>query len=211
MRRLIVALTSLLTVAASATTAEAAPAVTELGGGSTLFHIGDPSGAPCTAAFAATDSSGSPVLLAAGSGCSGTLYSGSGVVEVGPVVASLPGDLAIVQVADPADWTLVPWVGDGVTITGSADPVVGGGVCLIEADGVAGCGTVEAVDISVDFPEGVVDHVAVTDVHADPSGHAVTFVSGSSIEGVLIGADTVSSYFEPAGQILSAYGLQLLV
>jgi hypothetical protein len=210
MRRVLVALTSLLIVAASATTAEAAPAAPELGGGSTLFHIGDPSPAPCTAAFAATDGSGGYVLVAAGSGCGGTLYSGN-VVEVGPVVASLPGNLAIVRVANPADWTLVPWVGDGVTFTGSGDPVVGGPVCLIEADGVAGCGSVQAVDLSVDFPDGVVNHVAVTDVHADLSGHAVTFVSGSSLEGVLIGADVQSSYFEPAGRLLSEYGLQLLV
>jgi hypothetical protein len=154
MRRLLVALTSLPAVAASATTAEAAGP--ELGGGSTLFHLGDPSGAPCTAAFAATDSSGSPVLLAAGAGCSGPLYSGN-VVEVGPVIASLPGDLAIVQVADPAAWTLVPWIGHGVTFTGRADPAVGAPVCLIEAVGVAGCGSAQAVDFSVEFPDGVVN------------------------------------------------------
>lgn len=213
MRRSPVVLATLLCCLGLATPAQATPAgpaAPELGGGSTLFHLGDPSPAPCTAAFAATDGTGNPVLVAAGSGCgdSGTLYSGN-AVEVGPVTAALPGDVVLVQVSDPGAWTVVGWVGDGVTITGSTDPAVGGAVCLIDAGGPTGCGSVTAVDMSVNFPDGVVDHVAATDV-VDPGGQAVTFVSGSAVEGVLIGTDAVTSYFQPASRLLADYGLSLL-
>jgi hypothetical protein len=121
------------------------------------------------------------------------------------VIASLPGNLAIVQVADPAAWTLVSWVGDAVTFTGRADPAVGAPVCLIEAPGVAGRGSVEAVDFSVEFPDGVVNPRR-RDRRARRPGRPRRHVRVR-----VVGRRRADRRRAGEPQLLSAYGLQLSV
>lgn len=213
MRRLLVLLTALLGSILLATPAMAEPPVAPLGGGSTLYNpAGQFSG--CTAGFAATRGS-DWYLVAAGQGCGAvgtTLYSGNNIV-VGPVTAKGADGLTIVHVTNHTNWTLVPWVGSGVTFSGATSPVVGAAVCLIGADSSSTgvhCGTITAVNVTVVFPEGTVNGLAATTVVVEPRSSAVTFVSGSKAEGVLVGSSTGTSYFHPIVQVLAQYGLQLL-
>lgn len=212
MRRLVVLAVSLLSGLLMATPAMAATPA-PLGGGSSLYSLTGPSGSACTAGFAATTASGGWVLIAAGPGCGAagtTLYSGANVV-VGTVGSRTPDGLAIVSVTNHTDWTLVPWVGHGDPFTASTAPRVGAPVCLIGADDSSRCGEITAVDVTVVFEGGVVTGLAATSVVPDRTWSAVTFVSGTDAEGVLIGSSTATSYFHPITDVLSQYGLNLLV
>ncbi|MGH3877412.1 MAG: S1 family peptidase [Actinophytocola sp.] len=211
MRRILATLTVLVAcLFGLPAVAHAAPA--PLGGGSPLFTLG---GARCNAAFAAT--AGSTGYLIAGANCpAGQLYSGADVL-VGPVVAGEP-TYSIVQVTNTAAWTLVPWIDTGpgtAPIAGSTPAPVGGSVCLVDVRVGTRCGTVTALNQTINFPTGPVSGLTRTSVCPEPGGGAVAFVSGDQAQGVPFGGSGNCSsggvsYFMPVNRILSTYGLTLL-
>ena len=208
MRVLLAALLLLL----GATPAAAAPA--PLGGGSVLYNASY----RCTASFAATR--GSTGYLIAGPRCgpAGTqLFSGDDVLVgvVGPTMVN--GAVTVVQVTNPAAWTLVPWITVGGTrypIAGATETPVGGAVCLLDRSVGQRCGLVTAKNQTIVFPEGTVYGVTRTNICLPAGGTAIAFVSGDQAQGVPIGgSDCFSggpSFFQPIRAVLSAYGLTLL-
>ncbi|TDP98055.1 S1 family peptidase [Labedaea rhizosphaerae] len=214
MRRLLVLLATLLLCAtpATAATRSAAP----LGGGSHLYSVAGTRG--CTAGFAALGSSGSWYLIAnQGCGSTGTtVYSGNGVL-VGTITAGqTTSGAAVVLVTNHTDWTLVGWVGGGVTLTGSTQAPVGASVCLIGTATGYHCGTIQARNVTVSFPTGVLTGLTRTNVCVEPGDTAVSFVSGSQAQGVLVGGSGNctsggTSFFAPLNPIFAQYGLTLKV
>ena len=199
MRRLLATLTVAFAVLFGLpATAHAAPA--PLGGGSILFT---PAGTiQCTASFAALDGAGGWFLItgpACANAMSAQLYSGD-MTLVGPVVAA-GQSYAIVHVTNTTDWELVPWI------------KVGGTVCLIDHALGLQCGTVVAVNETVNFPSGPVTGLTRTNVCASP--RAVAFISGDQAQGVPAGASgncttAGTSWFKPVNPILRAHDLTLL-
>lgn len=200
---LIVLITCLLGLPA---TAQAAPA--PIGGGSVLFTL---AGARCNAGVAARG--GSSGYLIAGPGCpSGNLYSGNNIL-VGPSTAR-PA-YSVVHVTNTAAWTLVPWVGGGVTIGGSARTPVGGRVCLIDRRTGTRCGVVTALNQTVAFPGGVITGLTRTNICLAPGDGAIVYISDDQVQGTPVGGSGSCgsggvSFFQPVNPILAAYGLTLL-
>lgn len=211
MRRLLALLATLLLCGTPAVAAPRAPV--PLGGGSHLYST--PGSHGCTAGFAAV--SGSSWYLIANPGCGGTgttVYSGNGVL-VGTITAGqTTSGAALVTVTNHTSWTLVGWVGGGSPFTGSTQAPIGATVCLIGVGTGTHCGVIQARNQTVNFPTGVLTGLTRTNVCADPGSPAVTFVSGSQAQGVLIGGSGNctsggTTYFAPVAPILAAYGLQL--
>jgi streptogrisin C len=79
------------------------------------------------------------------------------------------------------------------------------------------CGTIEALNTSVTYPEGTIGGLTRVKVCAEGGDSGGSFISGDQAQGVLSGgtysckggqAKLATSYFQPIGEILSG-GLTL--
>jgi len=203
--------------AAAPTDTGASPAgltAAPIGGGSELTFN---SSGRCTAAFAATQASEWYLIAGGACGSAGDTVS-SGGVHVGTVVAAQfpQGAHTLVSVTNKSDWDLVAWAGPApVTIRGSNQAPVGSQVCLIGSTTGVHCGTVTALNATINFPEGTITGVTQTSVCAEPGDRGSAFISGDQAQGVLIGGSGNCSsggetFFQPIDYILSLYGLTLL-
>jgi streptogrisin C len=132
--------------------------------------------------------------------------------------SSFPGD-DYSWVAVNGDWTPRPWVSNGgggnVAVSGAAASIEGSSVCRSGSTTGWRCGTVQQRGASVTYSEGTVYEVTRTDVCAEPGDSGGPFVSGNQAQGVTSGGSGNCSsggttYFQPVGEILSAYGLSLV-
>ncbi|WP_216209079.1 S1 family peptidase [Amycolatopsis aidingensis] len=195
-------------------TALGAPQRAPLGGGMTLYSEGT---SRCTTSFAATDRWPGEWYLIAGGGCGrpGDMV-GDGDRVVGMVIAAEIGG-TVIHVTNTTDWELVPWIpgpGRRIALTGSAEAPVGSAVC--RAGGTTGwhCGTIQAKNQTIVYPDGQVHGVTRTSVCAEPGDGGAPFVQRDQAQGVLLGgsgncASGGSSYFLPLNPILKRYGLML--
>lgn len=214
MRRLLVLIATFLLLGTTPALAAAPRTPMPLGGGSHLYSV--PGSRGCTAGFAATSAAAGWYLIASpGCGSTGTtVYSGNGVL-VGTITAGqTTSGAALVHVTNHTDWTLVGWVGGATPFTGSTQAPIGASVCLIGVGTGIHCGTIQARNVTVSFPTGVLTGLTRTSVCAEPGSPAVTFVSGNQGQGVLVGGSGNctsggTTYFAPLAPILSAYGLTL--
>jgi len=132
--------------------------------------------------------------------------------------SSFPGnDYAWVEVA--AGNTPRPLVnnyaGGTVTVAGSTDAAVGASVCRSGSTTGWHCGTIQARNASVTYPQGTVNGLIRTNVCAEPGDSGGSLIAGSQAQGVTSGGSGNCSsggttYFQPVNEILQAYGLQLL-
>ncbi|GAA4430602.1 alpha-lytic protease prodomain-containing protein [Actinokineospora soli] len=132
--------------------------------------------------------------------------------------SSFPGDdHAWVSTND--SWTPSPVVngyGNGdVTVTGSQEAAVGASICRSGSTTGWHCGTVQALDETVNYAEGTVTGLTRTDACAEPGDSGGSWVSGTEAQGVTSGGsgDCTSggtTYFQPVNEILAAYGLTLV-
>lgn len=137
----------------------------------------------------------------------------------GTVTASkFPGnDYSAVRTA-PAE-TPQPLVnnyqGGTVGVAGSTEAAVGTAVCRSGATSGWHCGTLQAKNQSVRYPEGDVTGLDRTDVCAEPGDSGGSFLAGDQAQGITSGGsgDCVhggTTYFEPINPVLEATGTQLL-
>lgn len=132
--------------------------------------------------------------------------------------SSFPGnDYAFVRVN--AGNTMVGAVnnysGGRVAVAGATAAPVGSSVCRSGSTTGWHCGTIQALNSTVTYAEGTVTGLIRTNVCAEPGDSGGSLIAGNQAQGVTSGGSGNcrtggTTYFQPVGEILSAYGLTLV-
>jgi len=152
-------------------------------------------------------------------GKTGTATSGANRVAQGTFAgSSFPGnDYAWVRTN--ANWTPRPLVNDykggTVTVAGGDEAPVGASICRSGSTTGWHCGTVQAKNATVNYPEGQVGGLTRTNVCAEPGDSGGAWISGQQAQGVTSGGSGNcrsggTTYFQPLTEILSVYDLTLV-
>jgi streptogrisin C len=152
-------------------------------------------------------------------GTPGTPTLGSDQTDQGVVADStFPGnDFGWVQVN--SNWiptpTVMDYAGGVVNVAGSAEAAVGAEVCRSGSTSGWHCGTIDALDQTVNYPEGTVSGLTQTSACAEPGDSGGSYISGDQAQGVCSGGsgDCTSggtTFFQPVNPILETYGLTLV-
>ncbi|MGW5731446.1 MULTISPECIES: putative Ig domain-containing protein [Streptomyces] len=189
---------------------------------------------PCSIGFPVTRTSGAgKAFLTAGHctndvsqpayGKDGTRVGTSNKNGTGSVNAR-EGDMGIVDV-DQTGWTLAPtvagWGQGDVTVTGSADAVVGTAVCHSGQTTGYRCGEVTKVNQSVDYGNVVIDGLSYSSAcsaggdsggsYVTPAGgRAVGLHSGGGSATCSGGSGEKYTIFQPVNEALTKFGAQLV-
>ncbi|WP_329083491.1 MULTISPECIES: S1 family peptidase [unclassified Streptosporangium] len=125
-------------------------------------------------------------------------------------------------IAVNTNWTLTPTVSNGgagidesVPVAGARAAIEGASVCRSGSTTDWHCGLIQQRDASVTYPQGNVFELTRTSVCAEPGDSGGSFISIDQAQGVTSGGSGDCSsggttYFQPIGEILTAYGLKLL-
>ncbi|MEV6616317.1 S1 family peptidase [Streptomyces sp. NPDC051051] len=187
-------------------------------GGDTLYSTGT----RCTVGFNAR--SGSALYALVSGRCAQdarTWYADAALTVVVGVTAgvSFPGnDYASVRytntaVAYPGEVSLGAGAGTR-DITGAANPVVGQSVCHVGRTTGHRCGTVQAVNVTVDYGGGTVYGLFRSTVCSEPGDTGGPAFSGGTALGIIVGSSGNCgsggfTYYQPVAEWLSAYGLSV--
>jgi streptogrisin D len=187
-------------------------------GGQAILH----NGARCSAGFITRSGSGRNYVLTAGH-CTnlGGTWTTSGGQTIGPVAASsFPGnDFGAIRISNPAALDPRGGVLDGGTfrdITGAGRVVVGSTACKTGSTTGTTCGTVQAYNVTVRYAEGTVYGLTRTSICTQPGDSGGAMFAGSQAQGITSGGaiggcgQGFQSFFQPADEALSVYGLTLL-
>ncbi|SET33710.1 S1 family peptidase [Stigmatella erecta] len=128
--------------------------------------------------------------------------------------SSFPGnDYAWVQAT--SNWTSTNKVaGISSRVAGSTAAAVGASICRSGSTTGVYCGSIQAKNATVNYSQGSVSGLTRTNVCAEPGDSGGSWMSGTQAQGVTSGGSGNCSsggttYFQPVGEILSAYGLSL--
>ncbi|QDQ14454.1 S1 family peptidase [Streptomyces spectabilis] len=200
----------------TAPVATAAPAQTPLRGGTLLYS---PAGR-CLVSFNATNGSRFYGIMAGQCGAVGTKWYADPrlTIEVGVTeTAVFPGkDYALVRFTNP-DYSYPSEVAAGVRvirINRAANPVVGQSACRAGPTTGTHCGTVQAVNVSITYPQGTVSGLFRTNICAEPGDSGGPAFGGDAALGFLVGgsgncASGGTTYYQPLAPVLSAHGLRV--
>jgi streptogrisin D len=187
-------------------------------GGQAILH----SGSRCSAGFNTRSGSGRNYVLTAGhcTNLGGTWTTSSGQT-IGPVAASsFPGnDFGAIRISNPA--ALDPrggvlYNGAFRDITGASRVPVGSSACKTGSTTGTTCGTVQAYNVTVRYAEGTVSGLTRTNICTQPGDSGGAMFAGSQAQGITSGGTVggcgagFQSFFQPADEALSVYGLTLL-
>ncbi|MEU4805884.1 S1 family peptidase [Actinosynnema sp. NPDC023587] len=190
-----------------ATTEAPRPLIDVIGGNA--YNIG--SGSRCSVGFSVNGG----FITAGHCGTTGASTSGPSGSFRG---SSFPGnDYAWVQVAagNTPRALVNNYSGGTVSVSGSQDAPVGSTVCRSGSTTGWHCGTIQARNSSVSYPQGTVTGLIQTTVCAEPGDSGGSLVAGTQAQGVTSGGSGNcrtggTTYFQPVNEILQAYGLTLL-
>lgn len=132
--------------------------------------------------------------------------------------SSFPGnDYSWVQVAsgNTPRGLVNNYAGGNVTVSGSTEAAVGASVCRSGSTTGWHCGTIQARNSSVTYPQGTVNGLIRTNVCAEPGDSGGSLIAGNQAQGVTSGGSGNCSsggttYFQPVNEILQAYSLTLV-
>ena len=188
-------------------------------GGQAILH----GGSRCSAGFNTRSGSGRNYLLTAGH-CTnlGGTWTTSGGQTIGPVAASsFPGnDFGAIRISNPA--SLDPRGGvlnNGAfqDITGASRVMVNSTACKTGSTTGTTCGRVQAYYVTVRYAQGTVSGLTRTSICTQPGDSGGAMFAGSQAQGITSGGTVGScsqsgfqSFFQPADEALSVYGLTLL-
>ncbi|HET8818235.1 MAG TPA: S1 family peptidase [Xanthomonadaceae bacterium] len=182
----------------------------------------------CSVGFAVTSNGAQGFATAGHCGSAGdgafVLVSRRTVSQIGAFAASsFPnGDKAWVQVAN--NHTLLPVVQGGkgngdIPVHGSIEAPVGATVCRSGRTTGMHCGTIEAKNVTVQYPDTSVGGLTQVKVCAEGGDSGGSFITGAGqAQGVLSGgnysckgkqASLATSYFQPINPLLQSYNLTL--
>jgi streptogrisin D len=180
-------------------------------------------GSRCSAGFNTRSGSGRNYVLTAGH-CTnlGGTWTTSGGQTIGPVAASsFPGnDFGAIRISNPA--ALDPrggvlYFGAFRDITGASRVPVNSSACKTGSTTGTTCGTVLAYNVTVNYAEGTVFGLTRTDICTQPGDSGGAMFAGSMAQGITSGGTIggcnqpgFRSFFQPADEPLSVYGLTLL-
>jgi streptogrisin B len=187
-------------------------------GGDTLYS----GGARCTVGFNARSATATYALVSGrcAQGTSTWYADAALTVPVGVTAGvSFPGnDYASVRytntaVAYPGEVTLGAGVGTR-DITGAANPVVGQSVCHVGRTTGYRCGTVQAVNVTVNYGGGIVYGLFRSTICSEPGDSGGPAFSGGTALGIIVGSSGNCTaggftYYQPVAESLSAYGLSV--
>jgi len=186
----------------------------------------------CSVGFPATDSSGGKHFVTAGHctndanqaafGASGQQNKlGTSNVGGARTVNAREGDMGVVAVTE-AGWTLSAavntWGGAPVTVTGSVEPLVGQSVCHSGNTSKWKCGTVTAVEQTIDYGSTVVEGLATTTACSMGGDSGGAWLAGDKAVGLHSGGQSScspggaddQSIFQPVNEALRKWNLTLL-
>ncbi|MBB4909129.1 S1 family peptidase [Actinophytocola algeriensis] len=132
--------------------------------------------------------------------------------------SSFPGnDYAYVQVnaGNTPVGAVNNYAGGRVAVAGSQDAAVGSTVCRSGSTTGWHCGSIQARNASVTYPEGTITGLIRTNVCAEPGDSGGSLVAGSQAQGVTSGGSGNcrsggTTFFQPVNEILQAYNLTLV-
>ncbi len=132
--------------------------------------------------------------------------------------SSFPGnDYAWVRVAagNTPVGAVNNYAGGTVAIAGATAAAVGATVCRSGSTTGWHCGTIQALNATVNYAEGSVTGLIRTNVCAEPGDSGGSLVAGNQAQGMTSGGSGNcrsggTTYFQPVGEALQAYGLQLV-
>ncbi len=183
-----------------------------------------PNGTRCTAGFITrVPSSGNQYILTAGH-CTniGSSWTTSGGLTIGPTAASsFPGnDFGAIRISNPASLQPQGGVlnnGAFLDITSAGRVAVGATVCKTGSTTGTTCGRVISYNTTVNYPQGTVTGLTTTNVCTQAGDSGGPLFAGSQAQGIVSGGTTVAcsssqfrSFFQPADEPLSVFGLQLV-
>jgi streptogrisin C len=122
-------------------------------------------------------------------------------------------------VATNANWTPQPWVnlynGTAAVVGGSTAAPPGSAICHSGSTTGWHCETVQATGSTVNYPQGTVYELTMTNVCAEPGDSGGSWLSGNQAQGVTSGGSGNctsggTTYFQPVNEILGRYGLTLV-
>ncbi|MFI6027366.1 S1 family peptidase [Amycolatopsis magusensis] len=177
--------------------------------GGNAYYIG--SGTRCSVGFSVTDG----FVTAGHCGNTGASTSQPTGQFAG---SSFPGnDYAHVRVAagNTPVGAVNNYSGGRVAVAGSQDAPVGSSICRSGSTTGWRCGTIQARNSSVTYPQGTVSGLIRTNACAEPGDSGGSAISGSQAQGVTSGGSGNCSsggttYFQPVNEILQTYGLTLV-
>ncbi|SNR35176.1 S1 family peptidase [Actinomadura mexicana] len=185
-------------------------------GGQAVYGAG---GVRCTLGFNVRQNGTYSFLTAGGCAQVGkVLYADPGLtVQLGTVVSVTNLAVALVRYVEPSverpgSVHLYPGSQD---ITTAGRPVVGQRVCRSGPTTGVRCGSVTAVNVTVNYPEGTITGLARTTVCTEPGdGPGAPYFSGGTAVGLGIGgigdcASGGSSFFQPISPVLSVFGVSV--
>ncbi|MFI6454953.1 S1 family peptidase [Streptosporangium amethystogenes] len=184
--------------------------------GGNAYYIGTTE--RCSIGFSVTRSPQNGFVSAGHCGKQGDTTSGSDWTAQGVFQGSSFPDSDYAWVSVNANWTPKAAVNNGaggtVPVAGARPAIEGASVCRSGSTTGWHCGTIQQRDTSVTYPQGTVYQLARTSVCAEPGDSGGSFISVDQAQGVTSGGsgDCTSggvTYFQPVGEILSAYGLTL--
>jgi hypothetical protein len=204
---------ALVALAPAASAGISAPSGPE--GGDSIFA---PGGVRCTLAFNVRKSGTYYFLTAGGCAKQGLkLYADPGLKTELGTVAAVQGLVGLARYVDPqterpGSVHLFPGSQD---IARSGRATVGQTVCTSGSTTGRRCGTVKALNITVNTPEGTITGLALTSICAEPGDNpGAPYFTGDMALGIGIGgqggcASGGSSYYQPITDVLSAFGAEV--
>jgi streptogrisin C len=199
------------------------PLVTFEGGSEYLSQSGG-SYYYCSVGFAAYKSGSQGFVTAGHCGNAGDgVFTLANRRTVGPQVGSFAssffggsGDGAYVQLSGSN--TATAYVKGVGPVRGMAVAPIGASVCRSGRTTGVKCGTIQAYNATVNYPEATINGLTRVKVCAEGGDSGGSFISGDQAQGVLSGgnysckgkqANLATSYFQPVGEILQNNGLTL--
>ncbi|GAA1912375.1 hypothetical protein GCM10009716_22750 [Streptomyces sodiiphilus] len=198
--------------APAADTSRPAPASTPIRGGDVLYTAGG----WCAVSFNARGGARNYAAMPSGCGQVGTQWFADSqqTVPVAVTVTTTPAYTLIRYTS--SDFTYPPEINAGgtvITVNQVINPAVGQQVCRFGSSTGWLCGTVQALNQTVNYPQGTVYGLIRTTMCPDPYSRGAVLASGRLV-GVVVGGSGScisggTTFVLPAVQILSVHGLML--
>ncbi|MFI6576291.1 S1 family peptidase [Nocardiopsis sp. NPDC050513] len=174
------------------------------------------SGGRCSVGFPATNSSGQPGFVTAGHcgtvGTGVTIGNGRGTFER----SVFPGnDAAFVRgTSNFTLYNLVYRYSGYQSVTGSNAAPIGSSICRSGSTTGWHCGTIQARNQTVRYPQGTVYYLTRTNVCAEPGDSGGSFISGTQAQGVTSGGSGNCSsggttFYQEVDPMESSWGVRL--